>query len=90
MLKAILRTTILASAAYGIYAVARKFYPSQVDSALDSAKTFGNDALNSAKTFGNDAVKSMTDQGKQLVGSAQEQGKNIANQTKDVSSRRAV
>jgi TolA-binding protein len=89
MMKAILRTTLLASAAYGIYAVAKKYYPSQVDSALDSAKSFGNDALKSAKTFSNDAVKSLTDQGDKLSSSAQMHGKNIQNQAKDVS-RRAV
>ena len=89
MLKSILRTTLLASAAYGIYTVAKKYYPSQVDSALDSAKSFGNDAIKSAKTFGNDAVKSLTDQGNKLASSAQDHGKNISNQAKDVS-RRAV
>jgi hypothetical protein len=89
MLKSILRTTLLASAAYGIYTVARKYYPSQVDSALDSAKSFGNDALKSAKSFSNDAVKSLTEQGTKVANSAQDHGKNIQNQAKDIS-RRAV
>jgi hypothetical protein len=89
MLKSILRTTLLASAAYGIYSVAKKYYPSQVDSALDSAKSFGNDALKSAKSFSNDAVKSLTEQGTKVANSAQDHGKNIQNQAKDIS-RRAV
>jgi len=67
MMKAILRTTILAGAAYGAYVLAKKYFPSEVASAVDSAKSLGNEAFDSAKSFANDSVKSMTDQGKSIA-----------------------
>lgn len=72
MLKAILRTTLFAGAAYGAYMLAKKYYPSQVDSALDSAKSFGNDTLTSAKNFASDSVKNLADQGKNIASPAKD------------------
>jgi hypothetical protein len=61
MLKAILRTTLFAGAAYAAYTLAKKYYPSQVDSAIDSAKSFANDS-----------VRNLTEQSKNMANPSKE------------------
>jgi len=67
MIKGLIRTTLYAGAAYGFYAIARQLFPSQIDSAVSTAKSYGNDA-----------VKTITEQGKQLLA----QGEKLASDTK--------